>query len=219
MRSKRGPFLVKERYGIVQKLCQHYMEVVVLDTSSGSGPMHKPPEKRVNCFKVKLEGTKYVVRDKSGDLVEFTPGQGIYDVSPDIEFKAAVGANGDITNIIRLEYDTRIWGHGLLSDVPRFSAQCADKVTRNAIAHLPADRAIAILETQLQRARERKERETVQEQTRKLREERDEEARGKRAHAHDTMLPPQPARPLVSPSIFCVTSLLLIINPMILTTF
>lgn len=75
-KSTCGQFLVQERYGIVVALFEHYMEVVVLDTSNGSGPFKKPAAKRVKCFGIKKEGSLYQIVSQNGDLVPSEPNRG-----------------------------------------------------------------------------------------------------------------------------------------------
>jgi len=184
VRSVRGDILVKERFGIIVALYDHYMEVVVLGTSNGTGPMNKPPAMRVKCFGIKEAGKEYKCLNKHGNPVTFEPDQGVYEASPSIEYRVTYGVNGDITNTIRLEYNTRIWGHGIMNDVKRFLAHYAEKVSGAAYGQLSPDQAIGLLEAQLKRARDRKAREDEEddlrshaERNRKLHEDRLEEAR------------------------------------------
>lgn len=108
LKSNRGPFLIKERYGMVVALFEHFMEVGILATSNGSCPSNKPPAKRVKCFGIKEEGSVYQIRNKKGRLVTFEPEQGTFDAPSNIEYRVVPGINGDVTNKIRVEYSTRV---------------------------------------------------------------------------------------------------------------
>jgi hypothetical protein len=162
VRSKRGDILPKKRWGIVDSQ-KHFMEVIVFDTAHGTGPMHKPLEKRVRCFGIATEGTTYMCRSSkdSSELVAYAPEEGVFYVPRDIEYKADPGVSGDVLNTHRLNYDTRVWGHGEMSreQFDKLLLLRAKRLIQQVVGNLPAEDAESVLEARLVLVRERKDRE------------------------------------------------------------
>jgi hypothetical protein len=109
VKTEFGWYCFKTRYGIVIDNTTE-LEILKLGTAGGRGPLSKSTEIRVDCFGLKKAGEAqyYCEGEIPGSKVAFAPEKGIYDIPAGCPYQPKIGAFGNVLDVIKLPYDSRI---------------------------------------------------------------------------------------------------------------